>query len=259
MKLGETVVSRRRTSLLGLSRNILETERDLREDQGSARMSAVRYHDCNSAKKTTEVENFEELAPLAYIWKTGKVRMEIFSFTMVVGTLYIVYQCTILATSTLDLGRIQISGIVLGGAEFCTYFVVFLWAKNLKRKAWTMVCLLVILFGAATVFALGFFDFPNKGLIIAFIVIFLCKVPVCVTYTFIFVYVSETFETNIRGTASGLIASIARFIGASSALVNLGITQYPMVQLVGPCALWGLVGLPLLMIYLKETHNQSTK
>jgi MFS family permease len=185
--------------------------------------------------------------------------MEIFSFTMVVGTLYIVYQCTILATSTLALGGIQISGIVLGGAEFCTYFVVFVWAKHLKRKTWTMVCLLVILFGASTAFILGLFNFPNKGLVIAFIVIFLCKVPVCVTYTFIFVYVSETFATKIRGTASGLIASIARFIGASSALVNLGITEYDNVQLVGPCALWGLIGLPMLMFYLKETHNQSTK
>jgi MFS family permease len=185
--------------------------------------------------------------------------MEIFSFTMVVGTLNIVYQCTILSTSTLALPGIQISGIVLGGAEFCTYFVVFLWAKHLKRKTWTMVCLLVILFGAATAFALGFFHFPNRGPIVAFIVILLCKVPVCVTYTFIYVYVSESFATNIRGTASGLIASFARFIGASSALVNLGITEYHDVQLVGPCALWGLIGLPMLMFYLKETHNQSTK
>jgi MFS family permease len=199
------------------------------------------------------------MSPLAYIWKTSKVRIEIFSFTMVVGTLYIVYQCSILATSTLGLGSIQISGIVLGGAEFCTYFVVFIWAKHLKRKTWTMVCMLVILFGAATAFILGLFHFEYKDLIIAFILIFLCKVPVCVTYTFIFVYVSETFATNIRGTASGLIASIARFIGASSALVNLGIADYPNVQLVGPCALWGLLGLPMLMFYLKETHNQSTK
>ena len=89
-----------------------------------------------------------------------------------------------------------------------------------------------------------FFEFGDKKKIIAYVTIIFCKVPCCVTYTYVFGYVSEVFATPIRGTTNGIITAFARFIGASSALVSLAIAGNPDMPLVVPCALQVIVSIP---------------
>lgn len=74
-------------------------------------------------------------------------------------------------------------------------------------------------------------------------------------YTYIFNWMSEVFPTQIRGASSGIITAIARFVGASSALIKLMLSG-TAIELIVPCTILSAIMIPVAFT-LPETIDRK--
>ena len=66
-------------------------------------------------------------------------------------------------------------------------------------------------------------EFSKK--ITGWIMIAMCKLPASVMYTYCFNYMAEVYPTQIRGAGAGIVTAVARYLGASSALIEMAVRR----------------------------------
>ena len=225
--------------------NLRKTEMILEEElTGNHKIPAIKHDQ-------------KKMPAIAIIFCNAKYFLYVLGFMLILGNTYLVYQSSIVDTSSLGLPSIQISGIALGGVELLQYLICFPFATKMKRRQTTVICCTVIVLGAVTILVLDQMatEESRYNQTIGWLAVIACKGPASIMYTYINNYMAETFPTEIRGAGAGLVTAIARYIGASSALIK-SYTKGSGIDLIVPCSVLSILVIPV-AFFMPETLNKQ--
>ena len=160
--------------------------------------------------------------------------------------------------SSLGIDNICVVGIFLGITQTLGYFLVIPFISRMKRARWMTIFSLLIVLGATVLLGLSFMDPSNQyisyskaGISTVVIATFMSA-----AFPFLFLMNTELFPTEVRGTASALVLSCGKLVGASAPFIgdfcknNLKI--HPLVG----CSIPFLVAIPMLL-FVKETLDSG--
>lgn len=186
-----------------------------------------------------------------------KYIMFILGFILIIGNVYLVYHTSIVDTSNMGLSSIQVSGIALGAVELLIYMICFPFALKMKRRLTTVICASVIFLGGLTIFIIDLVTDKSNSCkaIIGWISIIVCKGGAAVMYTYINNYMAEVFPTQVRGAGAGIVTAVARFFGASAALIKTCVVNTEF-ELIVPCSIVSLIVIPI-ALFMPETINKQ--
>ena len=162
------------------------------------------------------------------------------------GLLYCLFYGMSINISELGLSDIKLNGILLGATQAIGYIGVIPFLHNMKRKRWTLIFEGSIMAGAVMLFSLSRMMDQTDAVRLSQTLISTCIMASVMSalYPIFFIYISEVFPTEVRGTANAIILLLAKLIGSSAPLFEYYSVNNGVHVLVG-CSLLVLIALPI--------------
>ena len=159
--------------------------------------------------------------------------------------------------SSLGIENICVVGVFLGITQTIGYIIVIPFISKMKRAKWMRIFCTLIILGAFVLLALSFFDPSNQYINYtkAGISTIVLATFMSAAFPFLFLMNTELFPTEVRGTASALVLSCGKLVGASAPFIGDFCKNFGIHPLVG-CSVPFLVAIPMLL-FIKETLNSA--
>jgi hypothetical protein len=168
------------------------------------------------------------------IFATRKYRKVLMINSTVSTSLFVVYYG--MTTSVQDLGfqSMQFNGILVGITQAIGFLVVLKFLANTKRKTALIFIQSNLLFGAFLLVCLSYLE-PTKMVFLVQGIISAVYISTVISSMFSFLYVTnaESFPTQVRGMAVGLILLTGKLIGSVAPYINLFSKHMKVHVLVG--------------------------
>ena len=156
------------------------------------------------------------------IFATRKYRKVLMINCTVSTSLFVVYYG--MTTSVQDLGfqTVQFNGILVGITQAAGFLVVLRFLANTRRKVALIFIQSNLLFGAFLLVCLSYLE-PSKSVLVVQGLISAVYISTVISSMFSFLYVTnaESFPTQVRGTAVGLILLTGKLVGSVAPYINL--------------------------------------
>lgn len=185
----------------------------------------------------------------------------LFMVCLVIANTYMIYQATLVSSSSIGISDARVNGIFFGASELVVYLSVIPIAHKMKRKKAVILTSLIGLIGSILLVPISdaFISSPPGYIVIARTLItgLMVRVAACINYTYIYGYAAELFATNIRATMCGIAGLVGRLAGSIAPyIVNLALD----VDL-EPLVFCSFLSIIILMFYtlLEETLNKKMK
>ena len=165
--------------------------------------------------------------------------------SLIGGYLYSVYYGMSINIQELGIKDTKINGIIFGSTQALGYGVVLPFADKMKRKLWTLIFQLVMLTGAIILFFLSFLDKTDTVLYLQTVVssVF-CGMGFSMLFPIFFLYLSELFPIDLRGSANSIILLMSNAISTVVPILASESQKLKLHFLVG-CSVVCIISIPV--------------
>ncbi len=168
------------------------------------------------------------------------------------AVLYTVYYGMSISIDKLGFEDLRVNGIFVGVTQSLGYALVVPFTHKMKRKMWTLLFQVMIL--CITV-ALAILSVESQSdlvkLLQAILATVLMPTVISAWFPLFYIYITEVFPSEVRGTANACVLFLARLVGSFAPFFESLSEHFNMHILVG-CSLLVFVSLPL-GLGMKET------
>lgn len=173
------------------------------------------------------------------------------------GLLYMLFYGMSINIQELGLKDIKLNGILLGVTQALGYIAVTPFTHRMKRKFWFILFQIALFIGALILF---FLSQQNQTSTVQFeqtiTSTFWMSSLMSAVFPFFFIYITEAFPTEVRGTANAIILFSAKMIGCMSPILESFSVKHH-VHVVASCSVLVFLSLPL-TCFIKETLTYAT-
>ena len=194
---------------------------------------------------------------LKRLCNSGKHLYALVTLIFVGGLIYMLFYGMSINIQELGLKNIKMNGILLGVTQAIGNLSVVPFMHKMPRRLWTIIFQIAIFLGAALLFMLSretqtsmvqFEQTVTSTLWMATIM--------SAIFPLFFMYTSETFPTEVRGTANAIILFSAKLIGSTSPLLE-NFSKNHKIHVLAGCSALVILSLPL-SFGMKETLTRMT-
>ena len=179
------------------------------------------------------------------------------TLTLIGGLLYALFYGMSLNIAELGLKDTKMNGMLLGATQAIGYLLVIPFTHKMKRKQWIVIFQFFILAGALLLILLSK---QNQSSAVQFeqtiTSTFLMATVMSAIFPIFYIYITEVFPTEVRGTANAVILFLAKLIGSTAPLLENYSSSHGMHVLVG-CSLLVIISLPM-SLGMRETLTVRT-
>lgn len=172
------------------------------------------------------------------------------------SSLFCVYYGMTTSVQDMGLATVQMNGIVVGLTQALGYILVLKYLSRTKRKAALIAIQAMLLFGAYLLVCLSFLPKARwVTLLEGFVSTIFMSTVLSSMFSFMYVANAESFPTQVRGLAVGVILLTGKLIGSCAPYINLFSKHMKVHVMVGSSV--PLFASLLACMYLKETLSQQ--
>lgn len=204
-------------------------------------------------EKTEEYQSSNSVAQLCC---DGRNLLHLAGLILIGGFQYCLFYGMSINIDSLGLKDIKLNGILLGVTQAIGYSAVIPFTHKMKRRGWSIFLQAALLIGAFVLLCLSRIpQTPNVLLMQTVVSTLLMASVMSALFPLFFIYITEAFPTEVRGTANALVLFTAKLIGSASPLL-LEFSQQMGVHVLVGCAVIGLVSFPITFC-MRETLGRS--
>ncbi len=189
---------------------------------------------------------------LLRILRSKSLFYHLFTLTLIGGLLYALFYGMSLNIAELGLKDTKMNGMLLGATQAIGYLLVIPFTHRMRRKQWIIIFQFFILTGALLLILLSK---QSQSSTVQFeqtiTSTFLMATVMSAIFPIFYIYITEVFPTEVRGTANAVILFLSKLIGSSAPLMENYSVSHGMHVLVG-CSLLVVVSLPM-SLWMRET------
>lgn len=207
-----------------------------------------------AAKSLDHKLNFTERLHL--LFNNQDYRRSLFILSSVSSSLFCLYYGMTTSIQDMGLEPLQLNGIFVGFTQAVGFLLVLKYLATTKRKTALLMIQSSLLFCAFLLITLSFYE--EYGLSICIqgaISTIIMSALISSLFSFLFVTNAETFPTQIKGLAVGLILLIGKLVGSLAPFINL-FSKHMKVHVMVGSALPLFISL-LTSMYLRETLDPA--
>jgi MFS family permease len=197
-------------------------------------------------------ENYKSNSAVLQLCMDKRNLVHMLGLILIGGFQYCLFYGMSINIDSLGLKDIKLNGILLGVTQAIGYIAVIPFTHKMKRRAWSIVFQAALLTGAFILLLLSkTSQTPSVMFLQTIVSTFLMASVMSAQFPLFFIYITEAFPTEVRGTANALVLFSAKLIGSASPLL-LRLSEELGVHVLVGCALVGTISFPLTFC-LKET------
>jgi len=171
--------------------------------------------------KKTRIKDAPSSNSIVRLFKTKKYLHHLVALVFLGGLLYCLFFGLSINIQDLGLKDVKLNGILLGATQGLGYLGVAPFTHKMKRRTWFMNFQFVILFGAIALFFLSVIPQTSKvQLAQSFTSTLVMATSTSAMFPLFFLYISEVFPTEIRGSANAIVLFMAKLTGCLSPILE---------------------------------------
>lgn len=232
---------------------MIGVENKLLEDLGfSSHITHKAFFKTSTIVLEKKTEDYQSNNAVLQLCTNKRNLVHMLGLILIGGFQYCLFYGMSINIDSLGLKDIKLNGMLLGVTQAIGYIAVIPFTHRMKRRWWSLTFQGVLLLGALVLLMLSKQEQTSQILFTQSLVSTLLMASVMsALFPLFFIYITEAFPTEVRGTANALVLFSAKLIGSASPLL-LQLSQDLGVHVLVGCALIGTLSFPLTFC-MKET------
>ena len=219
---------------------------------GNSESSKAFFKANNIRLVMTKKQGITETTSIWKIFRNWTLFYNLIALIAVGAVLYTVYYGMSISIDKLGFEDLRVNGILVGVTQSFGYISVAPFTHRMKRKKWTLLFQTMIL--GITIGLAVLSKEPQTELVKqlqAILAALLMPTVISAMFPLFYIYITEVFPSEVRGTANACVLFLARLVGSFAPFFEALSEHFNMHILVG-CSLLVFVSLPL-GLGMKET------
>lgn len=226
----------------------------LKSDLAEALRTKKQHNNSATSKPTSTNSHSSQLRSL---FCNGRNVYTLTALCFIGGYVYSVFYGMSINIQDLGLKDTKLNGILFGITQGIGYLGMLPFSNNMRRKRWHIIFQLIMMTGAVILLILSLGG-SSKRILIAqtAVAIIFCGTTFSALFTIFFLYVTELFPVELRGTASSIVLLVSNILSTVTPILAVASAKYKVHFLVG-CSVVGIISIPL-TFGLRETIKART-
>ena len=219
---------------------------------GDSEKSKEFFRDTEIRLVKLEKEKVVGKVPLLIIMRSRPLFFHLLALTMMGGLLYTTFYGMSINIDKLGYDDLRLNGILLGAMQALGYLLVVPFTYRMKRRRWSIIFQAMIL---ACNLYLMLLPRDSNSSDVKFqqtaVSTLLMPTVISAVFPLFYIYITEVFPSEVRGTANATILFLARLVGSFAPFFE-SLSEHFNVHILVGCSLLVFVSLPL-SLGMKET------